>query len=342
MSFQLSLLEAGDRSDAAPLVVQTERGLYCPAGDFYVDPCRPVQTAVVTHAHGDHLRSGHARYLVASAGLPVVRHRLGSGHHLTALDYGSACSLRDTRVSLHPAGHILGSAQVRIEHGGRVWVVSGDYKRQADPTCAPLEPLACDVFVSESTFGSPVFRWSATAEVVDGILGWWRANRERGVTSVLFCYALGKAQRVLAELAPYTQEPVYVHGAIAALCAAYQRAGVVLPPTQVPRELRSPAYRGALVIAPPNAARTSWMNRFGEHATALCSGWALHPSDRLTRRYDRAFALSDHADWPGLLSTCAETGARRVLFMHGESAGLSAELRTRGIQAGALADQYSI
>jgi putative mRNA 3-end processing factor len=336
MSSQLSLLEPPDQDGAASLVVLTERGLYCPMGDFYIDPLRAVQTAVITHGHSDHLRSGSARYLLAQPGLGIARHRLGRGHSITPLEYGSPCQIGAARVSLHPAGHILGSAQVRIEHAGRVWVVSGDYKRHADPTCAPFETVPCEVFVSEATFASPAFQWSPTGQVIESIVAWWRGNRDRGISSVLYCYALGKAQRVLAELAPFIDEPVYVHGAVAALCHSYVRAGFALPCTQVPRELRSPSYRGALVIAPPNAAGTSWLRRFGEYATALCSGWMARPGEPVSRRYDRGFALSDHADWPGLMATCLESGARRVLFMHGESDIIVRALAERGVSAGAL------
>ena len=215
-----------------PLVTVTSRGLYCPPGDFFIDPWQPVQTAVITHAHGDHLRHGSAQYIVARAGERLARHRLGSGHTVAGIDYGVPRAFGATRVSLHSAGHVLGSAQVRIEHGGRVWIVSGDYKRQPDPTCSAFEPLACDVFVSEATFALPVYRWPPTAEVVADIMRWWAVNRDRGIASVLFCYALGKAQRVLAELSAFTQEPVYVHGAVGSLVDLYRQCGIAMVATQ--------------------------------------------------------------------------------------------------------------
>jgi putative mRNA 3-end processing factor len=243
-------------AEAEPLVTVTARGLYCPSGDFFIDPWQPVQTAVITHAHGDHLRHGSAQYILARAGEAIARHRLGSGNTVTAIEYGARQALGAAIVSLHPAGHVLGSAQIRIEHGQRTWVVSGDYKRQADPTCAPLEPLECDVFVSEATFGLPVYRWPATQEVIRDIVGWWQANRERRVASVLFCYALGKAQRVLAELAAFTQETVYVHGAVGALVDLYRHAGIKMVPTASATMERAHDYRGALIIAPPGAAGT--------------------------------------------------------------------------------------
>ena len=266
--------------------------------------------ALITHAHGDHLHHGSAQYFVAQPGEPLARQRLGSGYTLTGIEYGARRSFGATTISLHPAGHILGSAQIRIEHQGNVWVVSGDYKRQADPTCAAFVPLECDVFVSEATFALPVYRWPQTCEVIAEIARWWSINRERGVSSILFCYALGKAQRVLAELRLLTQEPVYVHGAVGSLVDLYRSAGVAMAAT-LPATTQQPRdYRGALIIAPPGAAGTPWMRRFGEHASGFCSGWMRVRGDRRRRGYDRGFVLSDHADWPGLIETCLATRAR--------------------------------
>jgi putative mRNA 3-end processing factor len=321
---------------AEPLITVTSRGLYCPAGDFYIDPAQPVQTAVITHAHGDHLRHGSARYILARPGAAVASHRLGGSTETAAVDYGARLKLGDTVVSLHPAGHILGSAQVRIERNGQVWVVSGDYKRQADPTCAALEPLECDVFVSEATFALPVYRWPPTEQVVAEIASWWRANRERGIASVLFCYALGKAQRVLAELLAHTDETVYLHGAVDALTGVYRRAGVRMVSTLSATAERNTDYRGALIIAPPGAAGTPWMRRFGEHSTGFCSGWMRVRGDRRRRGYDRGFVISDHADWPGLLDTCLATSARKILLMHGYADALARHLGELGLEAGAL------
>jgi len=243
-------------------------------------------------------------------------------------------------VSLHPAGHILGSAQVRIEHQGRVWVVSGDYKRQSDPTCDPLEPVECDVFISEATFALPVYRWPDTTRVIEEIYRWWTANRERGIASVLFCYALGKAQRVLAELKAFTHEPVYLHGAVDSLTGVYRRAGVSMLPTLPVGTNPKTDFRGALIIAPPNAAGTPWMRRFGERATGFCSGWMRIRGDRRRRGYDRGFVISDHADWPALIDTCTSTRARRVLLTHGYSDALTRYFNEQGIEASALKTSF--
>ena len=327
-------------SDSEPLVVVTPNGLYCPPGDFYIDPWQPVPTAVITHAHGDHLRHGSARYILARPGTGIARQRLGGERELAPVEYRATTSLGATTVSLHPSGHILGSSQVRIEHQGRVWVVSGDYKRQPDPTCAPFEPVECDVFISEATFALPVYRWPDTPRVIEELHRWWTANRERGIASVLFCYALGKAQRVLAELSALTHEPVYLHGAVDSLTGVYRRAGVSMLPTLPVGADKKTDFRGALIIAPPNAAGTPWMRRFGEHATGFCSGWMRVRGDRRRRGYDRGFVISDHADWPALIDTCTATRARRILLTHGYSDALTRYFNEQGIEASALKTSF--
>jgi putative mRNA 3-end processing factor len=322
------------------LIVATRCGLYCQAGDFYIDPWRPVDTAVITHAHGDHLRAGSGRYLCSAAGESVTRLRLPADVNLAPMRYGEQFDLGKVKVSLHPAGHILGSSQVRVEHGDAVWVVSGDYKRDPDPTCAPFEVVACDTFISEATFALPAYRWPDTRQVAADIFDWWQTNKRAGVASILFAYALGKAQRVLAELTRFTDEPVFVHGAVASLVDAYRQSGVVMLPTQPATVARSTDYRGALVLAPPSAAGSTWIRRFGESRTGFCSGWMRVRGDRRRRGYDRGFVLSDHADWPGLLRTIRETGARRVLLTHGYTDAMCRYLQEQGVAATALKTEY--
>jgi putative mRNA 3-end processing factor len=322
------------------LVKVTSRGLYCRAGDFYIDPWQPVAKALITHAHGDHLRSGSDDYYLASAGASLAQIRLPAGASIHALSYGERVTFGDTQVSLHPAGHVLGSAQVRVERDAEVWVISGDYKRDADPTCAAFEVVPCDVFVSEATFALPAYRWSDTPSVAREILSWWRDNRSRGLASVLFAYALGKAQRVLAELAALTEEAVFVHGALAAITEAYRAQGIKMLET-LPATVSGKAdYAGALILAPPSAAGSPWMRRFGEHRTGFCSGWMRIRGDRRRRGYDRGFVLSDHADWPSLLRTCHETRAGRILLTHGYTDALCRYLREQGIDAAALHTEY--
>ncbi len=295
-----------------------------------------VERAVITHAHADHARRGHAHYLAAEAGRHVLRARLGD-IRLQGLPYGEPVDVDGVRLSLHPAGHVLGSAQARVEHRGRVWVVSGDYKLGADRTCAPFEPVRCDVFVTESTFGLPVYRWTDDATVFGQIDDWWRLNAAAGRASVLFCYAFGKAQRILAGV-DASIGPVVCHGAVEPLNAAYRASGVELPPTQTVGA-RSDFAR-ALVLAPPSAQGTPWLKRFGDYSDAFASGWMQLRGVRRRRALDRGFVLSDHADWPGLQQAIAATGARRVIVTHGYVEVLVRWLREQGLQAEAFATEY--
>jgi len=327
-------------TSTADLIVATRRGLYCPAGEFYIDPWQPVDTAVITHAHGDHLRAGSARYYCAAAGEAVTRTRLPTDAVVTPLPYGQPVTLKEVQISLHPAGHVLGSAQIRIERDGIVWVVSGDYKRDPDPTCAPFEVLACDVFISEATFALPAYRWPDTRAVAADIFAWWQTNKRAGAASILFVYALGKAQRVLAELTRFTEEPVYLHGAVASLVEVYRQCGVAMLPTLPATVAAKADYAGALVLAPPSAAGSTWLRRFGESRTGFCSGWMRVRGNRRRRGYDRGFVLSDHADWPGLIRTIRETRASRVLLTHGHTEALCRYLVEQGIVAAALETEY--
>jgi putative mRNA 3-end processing factor len=325
------------------LVIQRPEGLYCPQGDFFIDPWRPVGRAVITHAHADHARPGHAHYLASALSEGVLRARLGADLPLQTLAYGETLDCQGVRVSLHPAGHVLGSAQVRLAHGGQVWVVSGDYKTAADPSCAPFEPQRCDCFITECTFGLPIYRWPDEAVLMAQIAQWWAANAAAGRASVLLCYAFGKAQRVLAGLKDVAASvgPVVVHGAVAPLNAAYQAAGVALPPTHAVTALPKDALRSALVLAPPSVVGSPWLRRFGDADLAFASGWMRVRGHRRRRSLDRGFVLSDHADWPGLLSAIDATGAQRVIVTHGEGSALQRWLReTRGLQAEAFATEY--
>ena len=316
------------------LIEPTETGLYCAAGGFHIDPWDAVDRAVITHAHGDHLRPGSRAYLCAEAARPLVEYRLGAEVSVQSCAYGEVIEIDGVRVSLHPAGHILGSAQVRVEHRGEVWVASGDYKRAPDPTCAAFEPLRCDTFITEATFALPLYRWDDPAVSVREICDWWDEMRSAGRPAVLFCYAVGKAQRVLGELARYTDRRVFVHGALVGLLDAYRGAGVTLVPTERATETaRGRSFAGELIVAPLSARGSTWMRRFGDHSSAFASGWMRIRGARRRRAYDRGFALSDHADWDALLRTIAETGAERVFVTHGYTQQLSRFLSERGLHA---------
>lgn len=333
----------------APLVEPTPLGLYCPAGDFYVDPRRRAPRAVVTHAHTDHATAGCGGYYTATDGVELLRLRVGRRSVIHGLDYGAPIDFNGVRVSLHPAGHLLGSAQVRIEHAGRVLVVSGDFKTHADPTCRPLEIVPCDEFVTEATFASPAYRWPPAEQVFEEINGWWRANQIARRASVIFAYALGKAQRILAGV-DASIGPIHVHGAVAEFLPVYAAAGVALPATTTVEPQRVRIQNGRpLVIAPPSTAGSRWLTRLGPSATAMASGWmqtraaagvgsdGAGPRGPAARRgVDRGFVLSDHADWDGLLATIRATGARRVGVTHGSPHALVRALGEAGLEAYAL------
>jgi putative mRNA 3-end processing factor len=324
------------------LVVVQPEGLYCPQGDFYIDPWRPVARAVITHAHGDHARPGHAHYLAAQASERVLKARLGE-ITLQTLAYGESVVQNGVTVSLHPAGHVLGSAQVRLEHRGEVWVISGDYKLEAEATCAPFEPLRCHTFVSESTFGLPIYRWRPQAEILLDIAAWWRRNAQAQRASVLFCYAFGKAQRILAGLRAADAldiGKVICHGAIEPLNRAYRESCVDLPPTHNVGDVSKADISSALILAPPSAGGTPWMRRFGNFSDGFASGWMQLRGARRRRSLDRGFVLSDHADWPGLNAAIAATGASRVIITHGQIAVMVRWLQQQGFDARAFATEF--
>ncbi|MEP7281365.1 MAG: ligase-associated DNA damage response exonuclease [Rubrivivax sp.] len=331
------------------LVVQRPEGLYCPAGDFHIDPWRPVARAVITHAHADHARRGHAAYLSHADGAGVLRARLGDGIALQTLGYGEAVTLGGVRLSLHPAGHVLGSAQVRLEHRGEVWVVSGDYfvagalpaGRDPNPTCPPFEPQRCDTFVTESTFGLPIYRWRDPALVFSEVNAWWQANADAGRASLLMAYSFGKAQRVLAGVDP-SIGPIVVHGAVATINEAYRAAGVALPSTTtLDQAVEAGALARALVVAPPAVHGSAWSRRLGPaFGDAFASGWMQLRGARRRRGVDRGFVLSDHADWPGLQRAIAATGAHRVIVTHGYEAVMMRWLSDQGLQAGSFQTAY--
>ncbi len=333
------------------LLELTPQGLHCRAAGAWIDPWRPVPRALISHAHADHARPGSGEYWAVGASEGILRQRLGATINLIPVEYGQLHRIGDARVSFHSAGHVLGSAQIRLEAGGESWLVSGDYKRCADPSCAPFEPVQADVFITEATFGLPIYRWQSGAVVARAILQWWQAAPER--PSILFAYAFGKAQRLLAELAAVgvgtggqpggAGHEILLHGAVEALMPAYREAGVALPPTlPVSAIAKGDSLAGRLVIAPPSAHRSVWMKRFKLPQTAFVSGWMAVRGARRRRGYERGFVLSDHADWPGLLASVKGSGARQVYVTHGNSDGLARYLReVEAISAEPLEGDFS-
>lgn len=320
-------------------LIFTDRGIYCPAGDFYIDPWRPVPRALLTHGHADHARPGMGQYLATDIAAPVMRLRLGD-ISLATLRYGERLTIGGAIVSFHPAGHVPGSAQIRVEVKGDVWVVSGDYKLADDGLSTPFEPVTCNHFITESTFGLPVFRWRPQADIAGEINAWWRACADKGVTACLGCYSLGKAQRLLRLLNPEAG-PILTHGAIENTNAVMRAQGIDLPGTiQVTPDVNAKTHPGALVLAPPSAFAGKWAQRFGPRETAFASGWMAIRGIRRRRGGDRGFVISDHADWPDLLSAIHQTKAENIYVTHGYTDIFTRYLNENGWNARVVSSEF--
>lgn len=310
----------------------TKKGIYCEPGDFYIDPWRPVGKAVITHAHSDHARFGHKQYLAHHHSVPVLHQRLGKVQ-VQGINYNETIQLNGVKISLHPAGHIIGSSQIRVEYQGEVWCVSGDYKTDPDPVAQDFEPVKCHTFITECTFGLPIYKWPTEEEVVAQIEGWWRENQLKGKVSLLSAYALGKAQRVLS-LLNQSIGKIYCHGAVDTVNQIHQQMGFLqgnfpyLNPSTSKDEIK-----GALVIAPPSAIGSTWVNKLRPFSVGIASGWMTLRGSKRRQNVDRGFVLSDHADWPGLNSAIKATGASRVICTHGYTDTFSEWLSQSGYEA---------
>ncbi len=313
------------------MLTLTSKGLYCAAGDFYIDPSGPVDRAIITHAHSDHARRGSRLYICASPGAGLLKARLGKNINVKTHEYREPFQIAGVKLSLHSAGHILGSAQVRIEYGGEVWVVSGDYKREEDPTCAPFEAVKCDVFVTEATFGTPSFVWKKGNDLGHEIYEWWQENAALGMNSVVFAYSLGKAQRVLGVLASFAERPIYCDPPVMAMNACYREQGIRLAPTRCLSEADD-ELKGELILAPQSVLNSPRAKLLGSFRTAFASGW-MNGSGRWGQRYDHGFVISDHADWNDLIRTVLETEAKRVYVQHRGNGALVRHLRSLGLEA---------
>lgn len=324
------------------LLVLTDDGLFCPAGGFHIDPWRPVGRAITTHAHSDHARPGSAAYLVPASGAGVLAERVGTRARIETVAFGERLAINGVTVSLHPAAHVLGSAQVRLAKGADSCLVTGDYKTTPDPSCEAFEPVTARVFISESTFGLPVFRWPRPEAVREEILAWWAANRAAGRTSVLFTYALGKAQRVLALLRGHAIGPLAVHGSIRRFLPHYEAAGRRLAPAPHLTASNLAEIRGeGLVLAPASVQGTPWLRRLGACSLAFASGWMQVRGNRRRRSLDRGFVLSDHVDWPQLLAAIEASGAAQVGLTHGFSDTVARWIRERGGEAFTLPTRFT-
>ena len=317
----------------SPLLRLTNSGLYCEQGGFYIDPWSPAACAVVTHAHGDHAVKGSRRYLTAESGRLVLQHRMGPRAHIDGLAYGETREQNGVKLSLHPAGHILGSSQVRVESRDEVWVITGDYKVAPDATCAAFEPVQCHTFITESTFAHPVFHWAPQVETFAQIHEWWRENQQQDKACFLYAYSLGKAQRLVAGL-DSTLGPIFSHTSIEEMNAIYRLSGVSLPETRTPDSGMTGAdWSRALILLPPSVRWNVGFPIRGNFSTAFASGWMTLPEGPAQRRVHRGFALSDHADYGELLNAVAATNAERIFVTHGYIEEFVSQLRSRGYEA---------
>ncbi len=311
----------------------TAKGIYCSQAGVYIDPWRRVEKAIVTHAHGDHAYRGHKHYIAHHTSEQILRLRLGKNIHLKTLSYNAPFYLNGVQFSLHPAGHIYGSAQVRVEYKGEVWVVSGDYKTEADGISQAFEPVPCHTFITESTFAMPIYQWKPQDEIFAEINEWWRENQAAGKVSVLFGYSLGKTQRILCNV-DHSIGPLFVHQNIANVNEALRQDGAPLPEVPViGNQVPKSKYKGSLVIAPTSVLNTQWLDKFKPYATGKASGWMALRATKPSRIADRGFVLSDHADWNGLLSAIEATGASRVFATHGYKSTLVRYLNEQGYEA---------
>ena len=317
----------------------TPSGIYCAAGDFFIDPWRPVDRALITHGHADHARPGMGAYLATDLAAPVMRHRLGD-IPLDTIRYGEVRQIGGAAVSFHPAGHVPGSAQIRVEVAGEVWVASGDYKVVDDGLSTPFEPVTCHHFITESTFGLPVFRWQPQDVIAAELNTWWAACADAGKTAFLGCYALGKAQRLLTLLNP-DQGPILTHSAIENTNAVLRTQGLTLPDTvRADAELTPKDHPGAIVLCPPSAIGSAWARKFGPQETGFASGWMALRGIRRRRAGDRGFVISDHADWPGLLDAIRHTGAENIYVTHGYTDIFSRYLTENGWSAQVVPTEF--
>lgn len=318
----------------------TDRGIYCPKADVYLDPWKPVKKAIISHGHSDHATWGHESYLCTVGTAPIIKHRLQLTTNIQVAEYEETVTINGVNFSFFPAGHIPGSAQVRVEHQGEVWVFSGDYKLQLDNISEPFAPLRCHTFITESTFGLPVYRWKPPREVSDEMNSWWRKNQSEGKVSVIAGYTLGKSQRILKNVDASIGK-IFVHGAVDVMNNILGQCGVVLPPTErVVKEMKRQDFEGALVVCPPSAVGSLWIRKFYPYSVGIASGWMLLRGARRRRGVDRGFVMSDHADWNDLNLVVKETGAEKVFVTHGYSEIFTQWLNEQGTEAYEVKTQY--
>lgn len=321
------------------LLTFEKKGIYCPQADVYIDPWKPVPRALITHGHADHSRWGHDHYLCTDLAAPVIKYRLGNVK-LSSVKFGEVTTINGVRFSFHPAGHIVGSAQIRVEYKGEIWVVSGDYKLEDDGLALPFEPVRCHTFITESTFGLPVYKWEPQAQIFDRINAWWRQNKAEGKVTLLTGYSLGKAQRILKYLDTSIGQ-IYTHGAVENINKVIRRQGYDIPETIKVEGLKDKKqFIGNMVISPPSALGSAWTKRFKPLSVGIASGWMALRGARRRRAVDRGFVLSDHADWEGLNEAIKATGATQIFVTHGYTGIFKKWLIEQGYNALEVSTEY--
>ncbi|WP_338839513.1 ligase-associated DNA damage response exonuclease [Flavobacterium ginsenosidimutans] len=321
-----------------PLLQFNDKGIYCQQADVYLDPWRPVKNAIITHGHSDHARWGHQNYITHYSNIPIIKYRLGE-INVSGKNWNETFTINGVKFSFHPAGHIIGSAQIRVEYKGEIWVFTGDYKTENDGISVPYEVVKCHSFITECTFGLPAFNWESQKNVMAEINNWWAENRAEGKTSVLFGYSLGKAQRLLKYLDP-SIGTIYTHGAIENMTNVVRQL-IDLPTTvRVTQETKKEDLLGNIVLAPPSAHGSTWIRKMTPFVTGTASGWMAFRGARRRRAVDRGFVISDHCDWTGLLESIKATGAEKVICTHGYSDIFSKYLRELGYDARTANTQF--
>lgn len=323
------------------LIEFRDKGLYVPVADVYIDPWKPVDKAFITHGHSDHARYGSKAYMATHSALPVIKHRLGSHINARGVDYGEEVNVNGVKFSFHPAGHIIGSAQIRVEYKGEVWVASGDYKVQSDGVSEDFESVKCHAYITESTFGLPVFKWKPQSVIMDEINAWWKANKEAGKVSILAAYSLGKAQRIINNI-DHSIGKIFTHGAVENVNEIIRRQGKPLKETiRVVQGQKPSLYEGSLIIAPPSAVDSAWSKKFKDYSSGVASGWMAMRGTRRRRSADRGFVLSDHADWEGLMTAIKATEAEKIYVTHGYTDIFSKYLKSIGYYSAVVNTEYS-
>lgn len=321
-----------------PLLIFNEKGIYCEKAQVYLDPWKPVDCAIISHGHADHSYFGHKKYITHHTNVPIIKHRLGD-ITVSGRNYNETFVINNVKFSLHPAGHIIGSSQIRVEHRGEVWVFSGDYKLEDDGISVPFEPVKCHSFITECTFGLPAFKWTPQADVFRDINNWWATNKEANQTSILFGYSLGKAQRLLKYLDTDIGK-IYTHGAIENMTEVIRPMIDFPETTRITRETTNKELLGNIVLAPPSSHGSTWIRKMVPFVTASASGWMAFRGARRRRAVDRGFVMSDHCDWQELLTAVEATGAEKIICTHGYTEIFSKYLRTQGLDARTENTQY--